>query len=169
MIRFNLLKFRTNLLLKSNKSKRANVPYKDAASIGIIFSVEDKIKHETIKQLIKRFEQDGKKVQVLEFLPKKKDNYEFRFDFFTEDELTLWGNINSPDALKFADSPFDFLLYLDKTPNPLILHILALSKSKCRVGKSWSDGQPFFELMIESVGDIKMMSDTMYNYTSQLR
>ena len=169
MIRFNLLKFRTNLLLKGDKSKRANIPYKDASTIGIIFSVEDKVKHETVKQLIKRFEQDGKKVQVLEFLPEKKDNYEFRFDFFTENDLSFWGKLNSHDALKFANTPFDFLLYLDKTPNPLILYILALSKSKCRVGRSWEDGHDFFELMIESASDIKGMSDTMYNYTTQLR
>jgi hypothetical protein len=163
------LKFRTALLLRRNKSARVTVPYKEASHIGIIFSVEDKVKHETVKQLIKKFEHDGKKVEVIEFLPEKKDNYEFRFDFFSDQDLTFWGKINSPDALKFAETPFDFLFYLDMTPNPLILHLLARSKSKCRVGRSWTEGRPYFEFMIESVGDTRVMSETMYNYTTQLR
>ena len=73
---------RTAAALKKNKVRRASIGYKRAQSIGIIFSVEDKQKHEDIKEFIRALEQDGKKVQVLEFLPKKKDNYEFLFDFF---------------------------------------------------------------------------------------
>lgn len=157
------------MALKYNKGLRENVPYENAQQIGIIFSVEDKAKHETVKELIKKFEQDGKQVQVLEFLPEKKDNYEFRFDFFTEKDLSFWGNITSSGALKFADTPFDFLFYLDITPNPLILHLLARSKAKCRVGRSWDDDRPYFEFMIDSVANVKVMTETMYKYTTQLK
>ena len=169
MIKLNLLKFRTNLLIKNQKTERATVPYKDARQVGVIFSVEDKAKHETVKQLIKKFEQDGKQVKVLEFLPEKKDNYEFKFDFFTENDLSFWGKITSADAMRFAGTPFDFVFYLDTVPNPLILHLLAASKAKCRVGRSWSEGRPFFELMVDAVGNVNLMSEIMYNYTSQLR
>jgi len=169
VIRLNLLKFRTSRLIETNKPARANVPYKNAQQIGIIFTVEDKAKHETIKNLIKKFEQDGKQSEVIEFLPEKKDNYEFKFNFFTENDLSFWGNIVSVDALKFIETPFDFLLYLDTSPNPLILHLLARSKAKCRVGRSWSEGHPYFELMIESVGNVNVLAETMYNYITQLR
>jgi uncharacterized protein YkuJ len=168
-MKLNFLKYRTNALLKNNKTLRANVPYKKAELIGIIFSVEDKVKHDNVKDLIKKFEQDGKKVTVIEFLPENKDNYEFRFDFFTERDLSFWGKITSSGALKFADTPFDFLFYIDATPNPMILHLLALSKAKCRVGMSWDDGRSYFEFMIESVANIKTMIETMYKYTALLR
>jgi len=169
VIKINFLKFRTNLVLKYNKAHRANVSYKTAEHIGIIFTVEDKAKHETVKDLIKKLEHDGKHVQVLEFLPDKKDNYEFKFNFFTEKDLSFWGNITSNDALKFADTPFDFVFYLDTTPNDLILHLLARSKAKCRVGRSWHDDRSYFEFMIESEANIQVMVDTMYKYTSQLK
>lgn len=168
-MKFNFLKHRTNILLKNSKTLRANVPYRKANDIGIIFTVEDKAKHENVKDLIKKFEQDGKKVTVIEFLPDKKDNYEFRFDFFTERDLSFWGNITSAGALKFAETPFDFLFYLDATPNPMILHLLALSKAKCRVGRAWNDGSSYFEFMIESVANIKVLTETMYKYTALLK
>ncbi|HMG92573.1 MAG TPA: hypothetical protein VK589_21095 [Chryseolinea sp.] len=168
-MKLNFLKYRTNMLLRNNKTPRTNVPYKKAHQIGIIFSVEDKVKHDNVKDLIKKFEQDGKQVTVIEFLPENKDNYEFKFDFFTEKDLSFWGNITSSGALKFADTSFDFLYYLDATPNPLILHLLALSKAKCRVGKSWDDGTSYFEFMVESVGNIKAMIETMYKYTALLK
>lgn len=169
VIKLNFLKFRTNLVLKYNKAQRANVSYQSAQQIGIIFTVEDRAKHETVKELIKKFEQDGKQVQVIEFLPDKKDNYEFKFNFFTEKDLSFWGNITSTDALKFADTAFDFLFYLDTTPNDLILHLLARSKAKCRVGRSWDDDRSYFEFMIESEANIKVMVETMYKYTTQLK
>jgi hypothetical protein len=165
----NFLKNRTNALLRDNKTPRTNVPYKKAQHIGIIFSVEDKGKHENVKELIKKFEHDGKKVTVIQFLPEDKDNYEFRFDFFTEKDLSFLGKITSTGALKFADMPFDFLYYLDVTPNPMILYLLALSKAKCRVGKSWDEGQSYFEFMVESAANNKVMIDTMYKYTALLK
>jgi len=165
----NFLKKRTNALLRNNNTPRTNVPYKKAQQIGIIFSVEDKGKHENVKELIKKFEQDGKKVTVIQFLPENKDNYEFRFDFFTENDLSFLGKITSTGALKFADMPFDFLYYLDVIPNPMILYLLALSKAKCRVGKSWNDGRSSFEFMVESDANNKVMIDTMYKYTALLK
>ncbi len=168
-MKLTFLKFRTDSQLKNNKTLRANLPYKKANTIGIIFSVEDKIKHDAIKELVKKFEHDGKKVAIIEFLPAKKENYEFLFDFFSDKDLSFWGNITSPNALKFSDTPFDFLFYIDADPNPLILNLLARSKSKCRVGKFWDESRSFFELMIESNGSTRVLMDNMYTYTSQLK
>lgn len=168
-MKLNFLKIKTKSFLKKNRAQRSNLPYDHARTIGIIFTVEDKQKHQVVKDFIRHFEQDGKQVQVLEYLPEKKDNYEFKFDFFTEKDISLWGNITSTNALAFADAPFDFLFYLDLTPNPMILHLLARSKAKCRVGRSWDDGHDYFELMIESVNNNQALFDTMYKYTTQLK
>jgi hypothetical protein len=47
--------------------------------------------------------------------------------------------------------------------------LLALSKAKCRVGRSWDDGHSYFELMIETVANIKVMMETMYKYAALLK
>ena len=165
----NLLKFNTNSYLKRNKALRVSLPYKQALNVGIIFSVEDKAKHDEIKDFIKRLEQDGKHVTVMSFLPKNKDNYEFLFDFFTDKDLSIWGQLTSNSATRFANNQFDLLYYIDITPNPFILNLLARSKAKCRVGKFWEKNQGFFEMMIETKDGLKSLIDVMYKYTSALK
>jgi len=169
MFKLNFLNLRTAMALKKNKNPRASTPYKRAQSIGIIFSVEDKQKHEDIKEFIRQLEHDGKKVQVLEFLPKKKENYEFLFDFFTVDELSFWGKITSAQAIKFIATPFDYLFYVDQEANPLVLNLMARSKARCRVGKYAETECPFYELMIQHKGTVKGLIDDMYKYTRQLK
>ncbi|MFN8691480.1 MAG: DUF6913 domain-containing protein, partial [Cyclobacteriaceae bacterium] len=134
MFKNTFLRWRTNNARKKNKSIRASLPYPQAMSIGVLFTVEDKAKHDEVKRLVKVLETEGKKVRVLEFLPRKKENYDFLFDFFTIDELSFWGSLQSDKALHFADTTFDYLFNLDTEPNDLIDYLLARSKAHCRVG-----------------------------------
>ena len=52
---------------------------------------------------------DGKQVQVLEFLPKKKENPEFMFDYFTIEDLNFWGKLSNEQVEKFTKINFDYL------------------------------------------------------------
>lgn len=169
MFKNKFLNLRTRSALKSNQSLRASIPYRQALSIGILFSVEDRKKHDAVKDFVKRLQLDGKKVTVLEYLPNKKDNYEFLFDFFTINDLSFWGKINSADAEKFIDNPFDYLYCVDTATNPLIQNVLARSKARCRIGKFSKNDEAFFELMIEQNGSVGGLIDSMYKYTSQLK
>jgi hypothetical protein len=165
----SFLKMRTNSVLRKKGTLRASISYKHAKSIGIIFSVEDKQKHDHIKELVRHLEQDGKKVEVLEFLPKKKENYEFLYDFFTIEDLSFWGKITSEKAIRFYNTPFDYLIYIDTELNPLVLNLLARSKAACRIGKFNEPDSNFFELMIEDQGSTKSLIDNIYKYTKALR
>jgi len=169
MFKMSFLQMRTNAALKKNTFLRGSTPYKLAQNIGIIFSVEDKQKHEDIKEFVRNLEQDGKKVRVLEFLPKKKDNFEFLYDFFTIENLTFWGRIDSQHAARFSSTPFDYLFYIDRQSNPMILNLLAQSKAKCRVGCFNELESSFYELMIQYQGATKTLISNMYNYTKQLK
>jgi hypothetical protein len=168
-MKFKLLKYRTKSYLKKNNTLRYSEAYQNAASIGVIFTVEDRQKHDHIKIYIRKMEQDGKKVKALAYLPRNQENYEFMFDFFTFREISFWGNITATSALDFADTPFDFLIYLDAKPNDLILNLVARSKAKCRIGKFWEDGGPYFEMMVECYGDSKALIEQLYKYTTALR
>ena len=168
-MRLTFLKLRTSSALRKNKSLRTSTSYKKSNSIGVIFSVEDRQKHDDIKDFVRHLEQDGKQVQVMEFLPKKKDNYEFLFDFFTIRDLTFWGKIDNAKASHFAQMAFDYLFYIDNEHNPMILNLLAESKAHCRVGKHQKESEPFFEFMIENKGTPKGLIDNMYKYVKQIR
>lgn len=168
-MKFKFLKYKTKSYLRKNKTLRASEAYQKAVSIGLIFTVEDRQKHDHIKTLIRKFEHDGKKVKALAYLPPDQENYEFLFDFFTYREISFWGNITASSALQFADTAFDFLLYLDNSPNDLILNVVAKSKAKCRIGKFWREGEPYFEMMIETNGDAKILLEEFYKYITALR
>ncbi len=146
-----------------------SVPYKQAQNIGILFTVEDKQKHYDVKEFIHQLEQDGKSVQVLEYLPIKKENYEFKFDYFSIQDLNFWGALNSAIASKFINTPFDFLFCIDQQSNPLVLHLLATSKAHCRIGRFNESESQYYELMIEQNGTNKGLIDTMYSYTKKLK
>ena len=168
-MRNKLLKVRTDWELKSNKTIRSTVSYDQAHNVGVIFTVEDRQKHEAVKEFIKKLEHDGKKVQVIEFLPEDRENYEFKFDFFSEKDLSFWGKVTAENALRFSEAAFDFLFYVDIEPNPFILHLVARAKARCRVGRSWPHTRPYFEFMIESINNNQSLIEGMYKYTSQLR
>ncbi|MDZ4715169.1 MAG: hypothetical protein SH819_06830 [Cytophagales bacterium] len=168
-MKLTFLKWRTQSALLKNKSLRASTPYRKSNLIGIIFSVEDRQKHDDVKEFIKHLEADGKQVQVLEFLPKRKENHEFLFDFFSDENLTFMGKINNAKVEQFSNTPFDYLFYIDREPNPLVLSILARSRAHCRVGKHHEGSELYFEFMIDSNGTLKGLMDNMYKYTKQLR
>lgn len=169
MFKYRFLKWRTLSALKKNQGIRTSIPYRQAKNVGIIFSVEDRAKHDAVKDFIKQLELDEKKVTVLEFLPSKKENYEFLFDFFTVKDLTFWGKIDSIKADRFIESPFDYVFYVDSSPNPLIINLLARSKGHCRIGRFTESESSCFELMIQSNGSAKSLIDNMYKYTKQLK
>lgn len=167
-MKFSFLKQRTANQLKKNKAVRKSTAYKQVETIGILFSVEDRKKHDEVKEFIHKLQQDGKKVHVLEFLPEKKENFEFMFDFFSVKDISFWGKIESAKTLKFSDTSFDYLFCLDAKLNPMITYVLARSKSKCRVGKFNENVKALFELMIDSNANTKSLIDGMYRYTTQL-
>jgi hypothetical protein len=169
MFKMNFLKMRTRSALRKNQSLRSSIPYKQTKSVGIVFSVEDKQIRQDVKEFIRTLELDGKQVKVLEFLPNKKENYEILFDFFSIEDLTFWGNINSEHANNFSKTSFDLLFYVDLNSNPLVLDLLARSKAHCRIGRYCEEESPYFEMMIKQEGTPKGLMETMYKYAKQLR
>ncbi|MGK7397348.1 MAG: DUF6913 domain-containing protein [Candidatus Cyclobacteriaceae bacterium M3_2C_046] len=164
-----LVKFRTQQLLKRNKVKRYNINYAEAKSIGIIYSVEDKAKHEEIKKFIRTIELEGKVVDVISFLGKDKQNFEFMFDFFTEKDVSITGKFKPGSIHSFISKNYDYLFYIDSEPNYLIENILAQSQAKCRVGRFQQDKSSFFEMMIQQEQkNVKQLIEQMYHYTKTL-
>jgi hypothetical protein len=168
-VRQKFLDFRTKKALINSRAVRATIPYSASREIGILFTVENNAKHEMVKSFINKLQNDGKKVQVLEFLPKKKDNPEFRFDFFTIEDLGFWGTIHSETADRFSRSNFDYLFIIDVHTNPLIMHVLANSMAHCRIGKYDVTSKAYLDFMIETNGSLQSLIDNMYSYTRQLR
>ncbi len=170
MLRTKLLLFRAKALANGNKTPRTTQRYGEAKHFGIIFSIEDKPKSDIISRFAQQLKSDGKQVSVLSYLPRKKENPDYVFDFFTKSDISLWGHFTSEEVLSFAEQRFDYLLYIDHVPNPVFENFLAISKAKCRVGKFRENHDRFFEMMITThkEGNTKELIDEMYRYIKVL-
>lgn len=142
-----LIKYRTLAHLKKNKALREAVPYSQAKKIGIIYSSDTYDKFKGIKSFVVELENEGKKVEVLNYLGKNRDNHEFLFNYFKTNDFTFWGGYKAKHLESFTEKTFDYLIHLDTNSNIYIENILAASNAKCRIGPHISNKREFYELM----------------------
>ena len=168
-MKLSFLRYNTKSQLKKNKTLRSSTAFKKAMSAGILFTIEDRAKHDAVKDFVKKLELEGKSVTVLAFLPEKKENFEFLYNYFTLKDISFWGNLLSTDALQFSNTPFDFLYCLDEMPNAMVLNVLARSKARCRIGNYQEGDETYYELMIENKNGIKGLLESEMRYSRELR
>lgn len=169
-LRKSFINIRTNLSLKKPNGRRFSVGYPEARHVGIIFSVEDVQKHEHIKKLVKRIQQDGKTVEVLSFLGKDKQNHEFLFDFFTEKDISFWGGFKTDRVRQFMTKEFDYLIHVDVGSNMYFERMLAKSAARCRIGNYCDRKSRFYEMMVKTKeqNNIEELVNQLYHYTRSL-
>ena len=145
----SLLQKRTERLLTENQSTGNTLSYKDARNIGILFTQTDRGKYQAIRKMAKQFKNDGKRVEVLCYLEKGGENYDFLYDYITSKDINMWGKMQAPAAIKFAKINFDYLYYLDLEENIYLENVLAMSKASCRIGFYKQHNQGLLDLMVQ--------------------
>ncbi len=170
VINKKLLENRTHKLAEENSTLRHTVGYQEADHVGILFSQVDRPKYAAVRNLAKQLKKDGKKVDVLCYLSKNGENYDFLYNYITSKDVSLWGKMHSDAAITFAQQPFDYLFYLDLKSNIYLENILAMSQAKCRIGFYQKQGDDILELML-SVKKDPVMSEVIeqiFFYTQKL-
>ena len=92
-------------------------------------------------------------MEVLSYLGKGKENYEFLFDFIRSQDLNIWGIIKNEHAITFSQTNFDYLFHIDKIRNDIIENLIARSHAKCRIGIHNNDNNDFYELLVHQDTD----------------
>ncbi|GJM29246.1 MAG: hypothetical protein DHS20C17_18810 [Cyclobacteriaceae bacterium] len=166
----SLLRRNTAKLLTENQSSGNTVDYPNARAIGILFTQTDRIKYQAIRNLVRQFKSDEKNVEVLCFLEKGGENYDFRYDYITSSDVGFWGNMQSSSALKFAGHRFDYLFYLDLKKNLYLENVMAMSNASCRIGFYKKQNDNLLDLMIQVKGgaSIENAIDQIMYYTRKL-
>ncbi len=170
LINKTLLRRRTERLLDQNQSTGNTVSYQDAKNIGILFTQSDRKKYQAIRDLVKQFMNDEKQVKVLCYLEKGGENYDFRYDYITSKDVGLWGKMQSSSALKFAETTFDYIYYLDLKRNIYLENVLAMSKASCRIGFYKKNNDSLLDLMVQVNGKapFEKAIDQILFYTMKL-
>ena len=91
VINKSLLQKRTERLLTENRSTGNTLSYEDAKTIGILFTQSDRRKYQAIRNMAKQFKNDDKRVEVLCYLEKGGENYDFLYDYITSKDVGMWG------------------------------------------------------------------------------
>ncbi len=165
----NLVPLQTQLLIKKDRKlhHRGPVNYQQASWIGILYSVENRSKHDAVTDFVERLREEGKKVEIMTFLGKDKDNYDFKYDFFSAAHISLFGKIKSQGVEDFVNRKFDLLFYLDYEQNPYLEPLLVLSQARCRIGRLGKETKnELFELMIKTEkGSITNLIEQLHHYS----
>lgn len=156
--------------MTENKKSGYAVDYTNARSIGILFTQTDRNKYKAIRNLVKQFMNDQKTVEVLCFLEKGGENYDFRYDYITSSDVGFLGKMQSQAALKFSEHQFDYLFYLDLKKNLYLENVLAMSQAGCRIGFYKKNNDNLLDLMIQVNGKspIDTAIDQIMYYTRKL-
>lgn len=165
-----LLEQRTEKLAQANEAIRETVGYFKAQNVGILFSQIDRPKYEAVRNLAKQLKKDGKTVDVLCYLSKNGENYDFLYNYITSKDVSMLGKMHSGAAITFAQQPFDYLFYLDLKGNIYLENILAMSQAKCRIGVYEKNKDKLFELMLNVTGKpmINEVIDQIFYYAKKL-
>ncbi|MGD1840259.1 MAG: hypothetical protein ACFB0B_05090 [Thermonemataceae bacterium] len=151
--------------------ERQTVNYKDAHNIGILFSSSHEENHKAINYFVKLLQKDGKKIHVLAYFEEKHTNpFDFRFDFFTKQDIDSHGRVQCLQANEFMEKRFDYLYCINPQHLGYFEYILHRSQAKCRVGKYHPESVGSFELMINTLdcADTVDLILQMLHYTKGL-
>lgn len=164
-----IINFRITRALKHEKIARRSIGYEKAHHIGVVFTVGDAQKHRFIKSLIKKLENDGKKVDVISFLGENQENHEFKFDFFTEKDVSILGAFKTENVIRFIEASYDYLFHVDMEPNIFVEHLMAKSAALCRIGYYCENKKNVYEMMVKTKDhNIEELVNQLYHYTSSL-
>lgn len=166
------LNFRNKSLAKRVKSiARRTADFRQSQRIGILFNLPQNASHQALNNFVAELAAEGKQVQTLCYFEQEHQNpYQFKFDFFTQKDIALTGEVKAKEVEQFISQPFDFLFCIQQQPRPELDYVLLQSKALCRVGVFDENRTNCFELMVKTSAQDSLQNiiSTMLSYTKAL-
>ncbi|MDJ1473261.1 hypothetical protein QNI19_32385 [Cytophagaceae bacterium DM2B3-1] len=165
------LKRKTDQLIRKGRLQEAvMVPIPEVKDIGILF-LEEEGQHQALNQFVEGLMKDHKRVRALTFFENYHSNpYQFKFDFFTKKEISLFGDIQNEKVSQFIDFRFDYLFCVSRQVFLPFEYILMQSHAKFRVGFHEEGKEYLFDLMVEPPQDASLQTllAQLYEYTQKI-
>jgi hypothetical protein len=105
-----------------------------ASSVGILFCADDEKQCNIVERFAKMLKDQGKEVQMLAYLEKRKIDHDYLFPFITARDMTWFGKPKGGTAGYFIKYPFDMLINFSLREILPLEYIAALSHAAFRVG-----------------------------------
>lgn len=166
------LLLRSQSALRNNTTSRVMLRYERAKNIGVLFNSKYEGRDAmVINQFFKRLREEGKNVKSLTYFPQERSNpFDFKFDHFTNKDLTMLGEFKTEVVDRFVSTEFDYLYCLNDSPFLPFDYILAQSKARFRIGIYQPEQSGVFELMINprEGQDMAKIVEEMLAYTLRI-
>jgi len=155
---------------RSQPRQTVMMPLPEAKNIGILF-LEEEGHQQALNRFVDRLVWDHKRVRALTWFEKFHSNpYQFKFDFFTQKEISWLGNIKNEKVSQFIDFRFDYLFCVSRQVFLPFEYILMRSNARFRVGFFEEGKEHLFDLMIQPPSDapLQALLEQMYEYTQKI-
>lgn len=135
--------------LRTQNITRNPVSYQQAQTVGLLFDATDPQDRNTVRDYTDQLKNQGKEVTLFAYFRAPEHDPNLPFKHFTNKDLD-WFQRPKDDAIRhFVQQPFDFLINLNPSQEPVLEYISALSKAHLRVGP-YSDKLYCYDLMIDT-------------------
>jgi hypothetical protein len=122
---------------KSNLREKRMCSLEKASKIGL-FLIYDESDFKTVNDFARKLKEEGKKVEILSFINKKRNEVEFHpvinCSFYFNDELSFCNIPNNTDVDNFIQKNFDILIDFNLYKNAQNIYIATASKAAFKIG-----------------------------------
>jgi len=149
----------------------ANVHYKDAGTILVLFTMLGNTRVSKMRDFQKLFAADGKRVTFLYVLLEDKDAPDAHMDDgmmrVGKADITLTGKLSNIKLKRLLEVNFDFLIHADMESNVYADYLLYKSKANRKIGRHKADREDLYDIMIEigSENKLDFLLDQIIKYT----
>lgn len=164
------LNIKNRQALKNDTVVREMVPYSEAKQIGLLFKGEED-DYQVINRFVKRLTTEGKQVKALTYFEQvQSTGYDFNFDYFTKEQVSATGNINSEKVNRFIETRFDYVFCICRNSFLPFDFILLQSRARYRIGMYMEEKPECFEFMMKPLPDQPFSEaiDHLLQYTQAL-
>ncbi len=156
--------FNKKMLSVKRNVKAINI--KNAERIGILYDATNENTCNTVKNWVRIFKENKKKIKGLGFINAKTFQAhhlaKLDFDFFSSADLNWYNHSKNPVVNNFINEKFDILIDLNFENNKPAYYIAGLSQASFKVGKLSPQNKLIHDLFI----DINQ-NDSMDNFMLQ--
>jgi hypothetical protein len=147
-----------NFLLNKNLSRlerdKKLVSFSDARNIGIVYLVSNQGVFNKVKLLIRKLNSPYRQVMALGFVNRDSiPDYCVAANsgyYFDKKDLNWYGAPNNDYIKEFINKEFDIIIDLTLEDVYVLQYIVALSKSKLKVGRFSKSMEKYYDLMIKN-------------------
>ncbi len=151
-----------NFILNRNISRlerdKKLVSFSDARNVGIVYLVSNQGIFNKVKLLIRKLNSPYRQVMALGFVDRDSiPDYCVAANsgyYFDKKDLNWYGAPKNDYIKEFIDKEFDIIIDLTLEEVYALQYIVALSKSKLKVGRFSKSMEKYYDLMIKNNNDI---------------